>query len=104
MTKQERLNGNRIIGEFVGKSFVGSHIMDYKGAPNEALPPMKYHINWQWLMRAWYHFVELRFSDGMHQLKHNELKTTIGYAILYGGIELAFTNLVEGIQWYNSIK
>mgnify|MGYP006264020111 CR=1 FL=1 len=69
MTKQERLAGNRIIGEFVGKSFQLSHISDYKNAPDDALPPMKYHSNWQWLMPAWYHFVDLDFPDPMVQLK-----------------------------------
>lgn len=104
MTKEDRLKGNRVIGEFVGKSFQMSHISDYKGVSDDALPDMKYHSNWQWLMPAWYQFVDLILSDPINQFKHSELKTIIGYAILYGDIKLAFENLVVAIQWYNSIK
>lgn len=63
---------------------------------------LKYHIGWDWLMPVWYKFVDLLFEDPMHQLKHSELKTTVGYAILYGDIALAHTNLFEAIQWYNN--
>jgi len=104
MTKEEHLSGNRIIGEFVGKSFQLSHISDYKGVSDDALPTMKYHTDWHWLMPVWYRFVNLRFKDQMDQLKHSELKATVGYAILYGDIKLAFTNLVEAIKWYNTTK
>lgn len=104
MKKAVKVSGNRILGEFMGKSFSMSHISDYKGVSDEALPSMKYHSNWNWLMPAWYRFVDLRFADVMHQFKHSELKTIVGYAILYGDIDLAFTNLVEAIKWYNSTK
>lgn len=82
LTKEEILAGNRLIGIFMGKSF----------------PSMKYHCNWHWLMPAWYRFVELRFDDPMMQFKHSELKTTVGYAILYGDIKLAFTNLADAVK------
>jgi len=55
-------------------------------------------------MPAWYRFVDLRFTDPMHHLKHSELKSTVGLAILYGDIQLAFSNLVEAIKWYNTTK
>lgn len=98
MTKQARLAGNRLMAEFMSRSFSMSHIGDYKNAPDNELPPMKYHCNWHWLMPAWYKFVELRFDDPMIQFKHSELKTTVGYAILYGDTQLAFANLVDAIK------
>ena len=101
MTKEEKLSGNRLIGEFVGKSFSGSHITDYKGVSDAALPSMKYHSDFGWLMKAWYKFIDLRFHKPVDQFKHSDLKTTIGIAILYGGKELAFQNMVKGIKWYN---
>ena len=65
---------------------------------------LSYHWCWSELMPVWYKFVDLRFPKPVDQLQHSELKTIIGYAILYGGIELAFVNIIQGIQWYNSIN
>lgn len=65
---------------------------------------LKYNSDWNELMRAWYHFVDLRFTDSMHHFKHSELKSTVGFAILYGDIKLAFSNLAEAIKWYNTTK
>lgn len=102
MTKEERLSGNRIIGEFVGKSFQMSHITDYKGVSDDALPAMKYHSNWQWLIPAWYKFRDLKFEDAKSQFEHSDFKQNIAYCICYRDIQSAFQSIVSAIQWYNS--
>lgn len=104
MTKQERLTGNRLIGEFVGKSFQMSHISDYKGCPDESLPPMKYHTDWNWFMEAWFLFRDLKFKKELHQFRHSDLKGLVAGAICYDTKEVAFVNLVNAIKWYNTTK
>jgi hypothetical protein len=104
MTKQERLSGNRIIGEFVGKSFQLSHISDYKNAPDDALPPMKYHTDWNSLMDSWFKFRDLKLKGSINRNKHRELKDIISNAICYGSKETAFINLIKAIKWYNTTK
>ncbi|SRR6266536_1088593 len=106
MTKEERLSGNRLIGEFMSRSFSMSHISDYKGASNDSLPPMKYHINWAWLMPAWHKFRDLRFNSEMiaydaniHQ--HSYFKDVISRAICYEDINNTFHKIVYAIKWYN---
>lgn len=102
MTDKEILRiKNYVIGVFDGRSFSCSHITDYNAAN---APKMKYHYSWDWLMRAWYKFVDLRFKDVMDQLKHSELKTTCGFAILYGDIKVAHNNIYEAIIWYNTLE
>lgn len=104
MTKKERLSGNRLIGEFVGKSFQMSHICDYKRCPDESLPPMKYHSDWNWLMNSWVIFRDLKLKGSINRNKHRELKDIISNAICYGSKEAAFINLIKGIKWYNTNK
>ncbi len=107
MTKEERLSGSRLIGEFVGKSFSMSHISDYKGCSNEALPQMRYHCDWNWIMKAWYMFRDLRFNSEMitydaniHQ--HSYFKDTISRAICYEDITNTFLKIIDAIKWYNN--
>jgi len=104
MTKEERLAGNRLIGEFSGKSFQMSHISDYKGCPDDELPPMKYYTDWNWLMDSWFKFRDLKLKGGINRNKHKELKDIISNAICYGSKETAFINLIKGIKWYNTTK
>jgi hypothetical protein len=93
---------NEVIALFEGRTFYGYTINKFGGNTGNALPEMKYHSSWDWLLPVWYKFIDLRFADVMHQLKHSELKSIIGLAILYGGIELAHKNIFEGIQWYKT--
>lgn len=65
---------------------------------------LNYHQDWNKLMEVWYKFLGLRFAGHNDQFKHAEIKTTVGYAILYGDINLAYQRLVEAINWYNSTK
>lgn len=95
---------NKIIARFMGYFFnAGKFYADGKGQSGW-FKDAKYHRDWNSLMDVWYKFVDLRFENPDHQLKHSELKTTIGYAILYGQIQLAHTNLFEGIEWYYKTK
>lgn len=63
-----------------------------------------YNQDWNKLMECWYKFLGLRFSGHNDSFKHAEIKTTVGYAIIYGDINLAYQRLVEAINWYNSTK
>jgi hypothetical protein len=104
MTKEERLKGNRIIGEFVHKSFSMSCISDYKNVPDNGLPPMKYHSNYHWLIPAWQKFRNLRLEGIHEQFEHSEFKQNIAHHICYASIDEAFQSIVSAIQWYNQIK
>lgn len=101
MTKEERLHGNRIIGEFMGRSFQMSHISDYKGLPDNELPPMRYHCDYRWLMPAWCAFRDKTFKKEIHWFRHSDLKGIISRALCYEDILVAFEKLIEGIKWYN---
>ena len=104
MTKEERLSGNRLLGEFKSRSFSMSHINDYKNCPDNELPKMKYHSDWGWLIPVWYKFRDLRFDDFMDQFKHSDFKRLISHAICYEGIENAYNEICKAIKWYNSQK
>lgn len=104
MTKEEKLQGNRLIAEFFGKSFNGSHINDYKGVSDESLPTLKYHSNYAWLMKAWIIFRDLKFTGMESLFMHSHAKSLISRAICYEEIEVAFIELCTAINWYSSIK
>lgn len=86
---------NEVIARFMG---------DFKEKQMDAGMYVKYHKSWESLMAVWFRFIALRFKSPMNQLQHSELKTTIGYAILYGTKDLAHHNIYQGIQWYNQNK
>jgi hypothetical protein len=95
---------NQAICAFMGGYKSNGYVWFYVGPDgfeHESGSFLKYHSDWNWLMPVWYKFVDLRFTDPMQQFKHSELKTTIGYAILYGSIKIAHGNIFEGIQWLN---
>lgn len=41
---------NKLIAEFEGRLFNGHHISKFGGDTCNALPEMKYHLDWSWLM------------------------------------------------------
>lgn len=101
-TKEERdrilgscYDTNKLIGEWMCVEPVTTH--GRKWWP-------QYNNDWNKLMEVWYKFLGLRFKEPMQQFKHSEIKTTVGYAILYGDIKLAYQNLIEAINWYNLTK
>jgi hypothetical protein len=92
MTKQEILSWNRIIAEFMSRSFQMSHIDDYKGAPDNELPKMKYHYDWGSLMPV---------VKKIQQLKIHEFakKKPVMDALLDVDISILYTAVVAFIQW-----
>jgi hypothetical protein len=94
---------NELIARFMGIVPVpaGTKALGDIKPPEESIAFLRYDKDWNRLMPVWYKFVDLRFPDPMQQFKHSELKTTIGYAILYGSIKIAHGNIFEGIQWLN---
>lgn len=86
LEKEEKINGNIIISEFMGVTY-------HKR--------MKYYCDYRMLMPVWHKFRDLIFDTPKMQLKHSEFKSRITRAILYGDIELAFTNLVDAIKKIN---
>lgn len=85
----------------MGIEDIGDYIVNIRTNKWHEWKDVKYNSDWSWFMPVWDKFIDLRFSIPMQQLRHSELKSTVGLAILYGGIELAHNNISEAIQWYN---
>lgn len=116
MTKEEKLNGNRLIAEFMGRSFSMSHISDYKNAPDNALPPMKYHKDWNWLIPVY-----KKIAAVSRPIKEKEGEIFKGSGVTWTSecgeltwavynscrnfeIEKVFPAIVDWIKWYNKQK
>ncbi len=57
---------------------------------------LEFHSSWSWIMPVWFKFTqEIRGYPETHKIM---------IAICDVNIELAFTRLVAGIEWYNTIK
>lgn len=64
--------------------------------------PLQYHTSWDWLHPAWEKFRDLKTGKPeMHEFKYCQ---PIAKLITHGTIQQAFEALVEGINWYNTIK
>lgn len=104
---EDKNQGNELIALFDGWDLITSAGMglSYFRKDGRTLlhSELNYDSDWRYLMAVWYRFVDLRYLDVMHQLKHSELKTTCGYAILYGGIDLAYNRIIDAIKWHNSL-
>lgn len=95
MTKEEILSGNRLIGEFMSKSFSMSHIGDYKGAPDDMLPIMKYHSDWGWLMPVVKKIQRLKIEEFTQ-------KKPVMNALLDVDIQILYNAVIVFVKWHNS--
>lgn len=69
-----------------------------------------YNDSYNWFMPAWVKFRDLNFDDysetesNPNRENHEDHVYHIGTCILKNTIEIAFDELVKGIEWYNSLK
>lgn len=72
--------------------------------PTEKGNPVKmtmlYNTNWNWLMKVWERFRDLRLNIYAYS-KHRD---AIASAISWCSLSEAFTALDEGIKWFLTIK
>jgi hypothetical protein len=113
MTKEERLAGNRLIAEFMSRSFSMSHISDYKGCSDDCLPPMKYHKDWNWIIPVYKKIVvvaapikekeaEIFKGSGVTWTSEcGELTWAVYSSCRDFDIEKVFLAIVNWIKWYN---
>lgn len=97
---------NYVIGVFDGKSFSGSHITDYTA---DSAPRMKYHYDWNQLMRAWKRAAKIIF-DIRGQLSQDDYleahKVTKSFIDACQRVEIdkaheAVYRAILGINYYN---
>ena len=119
MKKEEILEGNKIIAEFMDKKFVGSngeHIdIEFQGRPLTA----HYHTSWDWLLPVYKKLVtqlkklssDIKSYKGCSwvskqaTLKHiDDCDCAIRCEIWGVRIIDAFNGIVETIKWYNENK
>jgi hypothetical protein len=117
MTIQE---SNKLIAEFEGRLFYGHPISGFGGNTGNALPQMKYHTSWDWLMPV----IE---KISQHKWEPDEDYSTYVYPVTFGMrresdgqymfrfvcsglfiepklIDAAYKAVVDWIQWHNETK
>lgn len=101
--EEQILVGNYLLSEFM--ELKTSHGHNHPNGAGWCITEMlKYHSHWNWLMKVWIKFRELRFEGIHEQFEHSEFKQNISHKICYGTMDDAFQSIVSAIQWYNSIK
>lgn len=103
--KNEVMDRNRIIAEFMGATYNGSGVqfthppIDLHGNRKTIyhLDDVIYDISWDWLMPVW-RKIKADLSD------NDVLYMSTLTAIADVDIEKAFTLLSEAVQWYNQNK
>ncbi len=108
MKKEDILKGNRLIAEYMGKSFQMGCISDYKNRPDDKLPPMKYHNSWAELMpvviRIGNNFDISISSAGLWVTTISRKDVFEGEISSMGGmtpIENTWVAVVRFLEWYN---
>lgn len=103
MNKQEVIDGNKLITEFLGYEQCGKAEWEYTYWMIEGKSYMelelKYHSSWDWLMPAYKKFRGLTGMKMPDWLSHCN---TIENWIVRVNIEDAHKYLSAAIQWYNT--
>ena len=111
MTKEEILEGNKLIAEFMGFT-VGEFGFQEPGEEwQQPFKHLKYHSSWDWLMPVVEKIETLGYGVKIHgiQCSVNRLledETIVQYVCgdVSKKIELVHMVIVEFIQWYNLNK
>lgn len=106
MTQEEITEGNRIIREWIGKSFLIEKFKTMSQAEllvdNITNSPGKFHTSWDWLMpvvEKWNDLVVSKRSEPKDWTKW-QFQTIM----LSTNINKVFAETVSKLKWHNSIK
>lgn len=117
MTKEEILEGNKLIAEFMGGKFFADtgtileqHIVSPSGYAVKCIDKLKYHTAWDWLMPV---VEKIRLSSerfvlvqnsGSVILRTNDGKQTRDFdcQIQQPGVFAVWQAVTQFITWYNS--
>jgi hypothetical protein len=108
MTRQEKIDGNRLIAEFMGVEF---------GHDEQPKVFVKYHASWQWLMPVLEKLCKKEIGDGIKYVKYATPRTfgmlnpetgqimvrLDGFQLQQADtlIEATFKAIVDVIKWLN---
>jgi hypothetical protein len=101
ITKQEILSNNRMIAEFMCRGFPMSHINDYKGAPDEAIPKTKYHTSFSELIPVCNKILKLVRED--RELYQKIMLDKNAFPAYYAWKELFSVSDIDGLLHIESI-
>ncbi len=114
MTKEERLEGNEIIGRYIGKSFQLGHISDIPGKLPEEMNKrwLKYHRDWNELIPVVKKTVEeirilqkaVMMTKEKDYTKLCDTQLNIQMAVLTWDIVELWSAVIAGIQVIKQIK
>lgn len=106
MNRKEINEGNKLIAKFMGIEtyyYSGENDMVKQNGKMQPLENWaKYHSNWNWLMPACAKFDALMMDDLKDRAKFTEYSDLLDDAVTVYAIEIAFSQLVDCIKWYNS--
>lgn len=94
----ERDKKNIVIACFLGGS--DSYGKSYSTYNLYDAQKLRFHYDWNWLMKAWERFRSYKLYDHEY-MKHKHI---IANHISFGTISEAFEALYEGVNWYNNLN
>ena len=113
MTKEDILQGNKLIAAFHGFSRKHRNEGSAGWKHWEKKPfgwfddeDLKYHSSWDWLMPVCKKFDRLHEMDYtlLHNKEHIMHCDNIDYGVTTYDIQVAFVAISEAIQWYNNFQ
>ena len=121
MTKEEILEGNKLIAEFMGAIYVD--LNDYGGYSigfgykyrtpptnnscyNWTVDNMLYYYEWNWIKPVFDKLKYILLLNENAELSNtfDEIINGLIYELAYSKIEIFFANIVTAIKWYNKNK
>lgn len=97
---------NKLIAEFENRFFYGHPITSFGGDTGNALPEMKYHSSWDWLMpigkKICDYLQKLDRPSLNHCCKGDMIEVDILCHLRTYNLEKVYEHIVLFIQWYNS--
>lgn len=99
---------NIALAAFEGRKFNGHPIDKFGGDTCNALPEMKYHTSWSWLMQVVEKIrkgISYREFDIDYQLFHEDVAaSSLFHLYIYASKETVHESVYQFITWYNQQK
>lgn len=115
------IEGNKLIAVFMGYEYIEPEKSYYswgwwvKGTFNDDAIDnpnflciynsyLKYNSLWDWLRPSWDKFQDIDFDQFPLNSQHRKHCDHISFAFAYLTIDIAFSRMIDGIEWYNQNK
>ena len=120
MTLERVHLGNKLLAEFMGAKVCNTYsdhvLYDYfnsnpdtddskDGYPDDwnryyASTCLKYHLSYDWLMKVWFRFRNLTFTNAFDKHTYDQMKKALEDDLVNKSLSTVWENLVTAVEWY----